>query len=87
MNMQRQGRSPKLNVPWITIVIAAAAILNPIGLSVLQAAFLSSEQLSRSIFLPLFFAASVILLLIGWVEYLIKRKWRQRPRPGDRTEI
>jgi hypothetical protein len=35
--------------PWITALLAAAVVLNPIGLDIFYSAFLSGEQLSRNI--------------------------------------
>ena len=35
--------------PWVSMVLIAFAVLNPIGLDVLRTAFFAGEQLARSI--------------------------------------
>jgi hypothetical protein len=64
-------------VPWITLVLAAATALNPVGLDFLRSAFWSGEQLSRNIAQPVVFAAIAILVALALVEMLV-RYWRLR---------
>ena len=59
-------------LPWITLVIAAVAALNPVGLAFLRNAFWSGEQLSRNIAQPIVFTAIGILVLAAILEVLIK---------------
>jgi hypothetical protein len=64
--------------PWITVVIAAIACLNPVGLDFLYNAFVSNEQLSRNIAQPFVFGAIVILIGLAAIEILLKRLSRRR---------
>jgi hypothetical protein len=59
-------------IPWITLVIAAIAALNPVGLAFLRNAFWSAEQLSRNIAQPIVFAGIGILIALAALEMLIK---------------
>lgn len=63
-------------VPWISLVISAVVLFNPIGLDFMRSAF-SSEQLSRNIFQPFVLAAFAILGLLVAIEVLV-RYWRLR---------
>lgn len=59
--------------PWITALLSAAVVLNPMGLDIVYSAFLSGEQLSRNIWAPI--AWTGIALLIGTVvlEWIFRR--------------
>ncbi len=59
-------------MPWITLVIAAIAALNPVGLEFLRNAFWSGEQLSRNIAQPIVFAGIAILIALAVLEMLVK---------------
>jgi hypothetical protein len=59
-------------LPWITLVIALVAALNPIGLEFLRGAFWPGEQLSRNIAQPIVFTAMGILIALGIIETLVK---------------
>jgi hypothetical protein len=59
-------------IPWITLVIAAIAALNPVGLAFLRNAFWSGEQLSRNIAQPIVFAGIGILFALAALEMIIK---------------
>jgi hypothetical protein len=68
--------------PWITILVAAAAVLNPIGLDIIHSAFLSGEQLSRNIWGSIASIAMAILamfVLLEWVvrTHVLKRRARR----------
>ena len=65
-------------LPWITLIVALLVFLNPVGLSFLNSAFVSGEQLSRNIAQPFVFGAIVILMLLAALEWWIKRRWRRR---------
>jgi uncharacterized membrane protein len=54
------------------MLLAAVLVLNPLGLDVLNAAFLSNEQLSRSIWQPIALIAIAILSALLLVEWLLR---------------
>jgi len=65
--------------PWITLLLSAAAALNPVGLDFLHGAFMSSEQLSRNIARPIVFMiggvlGALCLLEFGIRQYLAKKQ-------------
>ena len=61
--------------PWITALLAAAGVLNPIGLDIFYSAFLSGEQLSRNIWGSIAWAG---IVLLEWVfrTLILKRSTR-----------
>ena len=59
--------------PWITLLLAAAAALNPVGLSFIHSAFFSNEQLSRNIAQPFVLIALAIALACVLLEWWIRR--------------
>lgn len=61
-------------IPWISLVVAALVLFNPIGLEVLHNAFLSGEALSRNIAMPIFLIAIAVLSAVAFVELWIR--WR-----------
>jgi hypothetical protein len=54
------------------MLLAAALVLNPLGLEVLNTAFLSNEQLSRSIWQPIALIAIGILLALSILEWFLR---------------
>jgi hypothetical protein len=54
------------------MLLAAALVLNPLGLDVLNTAFLSNEQLSRSIWQPIALIAIGILLALSMLERFLR---------------
>jgi hypothetical protein len=60
--------------PWITIVLAAIVILNPVGLDILNAAFFSNEQLSKGIWQPIATVAILLLLFLICIEWFIRKR-------------
>jgi hypothetical protein len=60
--------------PWITIVLAAIVILNPVGLDILNAAFFSNEQLSNNIWQPIATVAILLLLFLICIEWFIRKR-------------
>jgi hypothetical protein len=54
------------------MLLAAALVLNPLGLDVLNTAFLSNEQLSRSIWQPIALIAIGILLALSILERFLR---------------
>ena len=61
------------NWPWITIVLALALMLNPLGFDVIYSALMSGEALSRNIWQPIVLVIVVILILHGLIEWAFKR--------------
>lgn len=67
--------------PWITMLLAAAAALNPVGYDIVYNAWHSGEQLARSlgqflVYTALGIAAAVGLLEFGIRKFLISRQSR-----------
>jgi len=65
--------------PWITMLLAAATALNPVGLDFLHSAFMSNEQLSRNIARPIVFMIGGVLgvlclLEFGIRQYLVRKR-------------
>ena len=60
--------------PWFTMAFAAAAVLNPLGLDVIQAAFFSGEQLSRNIWQPIVYCAGLIFVLLIVLEWWVRKR-------------
>ena len=60
--------------PWITILLAAIVILNPVGLDVIHSAFFSSEQLSKNIWQPIAVAVFLVLLALIGIEWFIRKR-------------
>jgi hypothetical protein len=70
--------------PWVTALLAAAVVLNPIGLDVFYSAFLSGEQLSRNIWGSIAWIGIAIFAMIISLEWLVrtlifKRRARSAP--------
>lgn len=59
-------------LPWITMVVAAIAAFNPVGLEFIRNAFWSGEQLSRNIAQPIVFSAIAIFIIVAILESLVK---------------
>jgi uncharacterized protein (DUF983 family) len=60
--------------PWISIVLAAIVILNPVGLDIIEAAFFSNEQLSNNIWQPIAIVAILLLLSSIALEWSIRKR-------------
>jgi hypothetical protein len=58
--------------PWITTLLAAAVVLNPIGLDIFYSAFLSGEQLSRNIWGSIAWTGIGLLALIVLLEWIFR---------------
>jgi hypothetical protein len=58
--------------PWVTTLLAAAIVLNPIGLDVFYSAFLSGEQLSRNIWASIAVVGIAILAMIVLLEWTVR---------------
>jgi hypothetical protein len=60
--------------PWITMVLAAVVVLNPLGRDIIYLAFLSGEQLSRNIWQPFAYCGGLVLILLMALEWWIRRR-------------
>ena len=58
--------------PCITMLLVAILVLNPLGLDVLNAAFFSNEQLSRSIWQPIALIVIAMLLALVLLEWFLR---------------
>ena len=71
--------------PWISLLLAVAVIVSPLGREVMHDAFFSGEVLSRNIAQPLFFMGLAILVLIGVIEWLVRMIISRRRARGAAT--
>jgi hypothetical protein len=71
--------------PWVTALLAAAAVLNPIGLDVLYSAFFSGEQLSRNIWGSIAWTGIAILVTIVLLEWIFRTLILKRRARGTTT--
>ena len=69
----------KTSWPWIAILLAAAAVVNPVGLDFLHGAFMSNEQLSRNIARPIVLMIGGVLGALIALEFIL-RKYLMRRR-------
>lgn len=79
----------KTSWPRITLLLAAAAVLNPVGLDFLRSAFMSNEQLSRNIARPIVLMTGGVLgvlclLEFGIRQYLVKKQLAAVSASSDR---
>jgi hypothetical protein len=58
--------------PWMTLLLLLAAVLNPLGLDMIHAAFFSGEALSRNIWQPIALIALAMLLILIGLEWFIR---------------
>jgi hypothetical protein len=77
--------SIKTRWPWITLLIIIAALLNPLGLDIIHAAFLSGEVLSRNIWQPVALIATAVLLMMIALEWLLRALALKRRSRGTTT--
>jgi hypothetical protein len=77
--------SIKTRWPWITLLIMVAALLNPLGLNIIHAAFLSGEALSRNIWQPIALIAIAVLLMMIALERLVRALTLKRRSRGTTT--
>jgi hypothetical protein len=71
--------------PWISLLLAIAAIVSPLGREVIHNAFFSGEALSRNIAQPLFFMGLGIAVLVGVIEWLVRTIISRRRGSGAST--
>ena len=60
--------------PWITVLLAAVAALNPLGLDIIQTVFFSGEALARNIWQPIVLCAAAIFAVLIGLEWWIRRR-------------
>ncbi|RYX96037.1 MAG: hypothetical protein EON84_06835 [Bradyrhizobiaceae bacterium] len=70
--------------PWITLLIAALAALNPVGWGIIDNAWNSGEQLARSLGQFLVLCALGGLAAMGLIEFVIRRFLISRQRRSAR---
>ncbi|GGI25573.1 hypothetical protein [Bradyrhizobium guangdongense] len=58
--------------PWISMLLSIIVLVSPIGTEILHDAFVSGEQLSRSIAQPIALIGFAILISICIVEWLVR---------------
>jgi len=71
--------------PWVTMLLAAVAGLNPIGQDVLYSGFLSGEQLARNIWQSIALIAIAILATLILVEWTLRTIILRRRASGTPT--
>ena len=64
--------------PWITMILAAVAMLSPPGLDLIQTSFYSGELLARSLNQLLLYIAIGILVAMAALEWLVRFLWARR---------
>lgn len=65
--------------PWISMVLAAITILNPVGLAFLESAIkYSPTDWLRDLSVIIVLSGAAILLLIGFIEWFIRRRLAAR---------
>ena len=58
--------------PWISLLLSAAAVLNPVGFDILHSAFFAGEQLARNIAQPIVLTALAIMAVVIGLEWLVR---------------
>ena len=66
--------------PLFTLAASAGVALSTIGREFIHNAFFSGEQLSRNIAQPIVYSAIVILVVLGALEWWIRRLRARRRR-------
>ena len=66
--------------PLLTLAGSAGVALSSIGRGFLYDAFFSGEQLSRNIAQPIIYSAIVVLVVLGAIEWWIRRLRARRRR-------
>ena len=58
--------------PWISLLLSAVLVLNPVGLDLVQSAFFAGEQLARNIAQPIVPTALAIMAVVIGFEWLVR---------------
>ena len=69
----------------MTALLAAAVVLNPIGLDIFYSAFLSGEQLSRNIWGSIAWIGMAILAMTVLLEWIVRTLILKRRMRGTTT--
>jgi hypothetical protein len=64
--------------PWITVLMAVALAVFPVGQNFIYLAFFSGEQLSRNIAQPIVFTALAVVVLLVALEWWVRRIMHKR---------
>ena len=71
--------------PWISLLLSAELVLNPVGLDVLHSAFFAGEQLARSIGQAVVMIALAIMAGAILLEWLVRFSISRRRARGAST--
>jgi hypothetical protein len=66
--------------PWISLLLVAFAVLNPIGLDFIRTALFSNEQLSRNIAGPVVLMVLAVLCVLALIEFFVRVALLRRNR-------
>ncbi|PAY05474.1 hypothetical protein CK489_29280 [Bradyrhizobium sp. UFLA03-84] len=58
--------------PWISLLLSAVLVLNPVALDFLHSAFFAGEQLARNIAQPIVLTALAIMAVVIGLEWLVR---------------
>ncbi|MGY4479350.1 hypothetical protein [Bradyrhizobium sp. USDA 3364] len=58
--------------PWISLLLSAVLVLNPVGLDLLHSAFFAGEQLARNIAQPIVLTALATMAVVIGLEWLVR---------------
>lgn len=66
------------NWPWVTTIATIAFALSPLGRDIFYGAFISGEQLARSLSQFILIVVALIVVALVVAECLFKWMWRRR---------
>ncbi|MDH2381603.1 hypothetical protein [Bradyrhizobium sp. CER78] len=58
--------------PWISLLLSAVLVCNPVGFDLLHSAFFAGEQLARNIAQPIVLTALAIMAVAIGLEWLVR---------------
>ncbi|NEU94760.1 hypothetical protein [Bradyrhizobium uaiense] len=58
--------------PWISLLLSAVLVFNPVGLNLLHSAFFAGEQLARDIAQPIVLTALALTAVVIGLEWLVR---------------
>jgi hypothetical protein len=67
------------------MLLVAVMVLSPVGLEIIAAAFLSGEALSRNIWGPIVLTGGAVMILVGLLEWWIRKSILHRRARGKGT--
>ncbi|WOH78457.1 hypothetical protein RX327_21165 [Bradyrhizobium sp. BEA-2-5] len=68
--------------PWISLLLSAALVCNPVGLDFLRSAFFAGEQLARNIAQPIVLTALAVMVVVVVLEWLVRSLIARRRARG-----